>query len=348
MSWYEIKAVAQGRIAEIFIFDVIVDYAWDEDEVTAKGFIDELKALGELDEIRVRIHSPGGSVWAGNVIYNVLKRHSAKVTVIVDGLAASIASVIAMAGDTIIMPENAMMMIHNPMAYGGGNVKELQKVIDRLETAKVGMLASYSSKTGLTDEKLIDLLDAETWMTAADAKLLGFADEVGQPVEMAAKFDLSRYSNAPQSLFNNLQPAVPKPPVPVAQQTPEQGDEMMDLKALKEKHPDLYAQVLKEGEDNGIKAGITAEVERVKAVNAALIPGHEELIATLAADGKTTGAEAALAVNQAENKLRQTTHEQIIADSPAAPNAAEPGDDDAEARETKENVSGLVAGMNRG
>lgn len=347
MKWYEIKAALQGRIAEIFIFDVIVDYAWDEDEVTAKGFIDELKALGELDEIRVRMHSPGGSVWAGNVIYNVLKRHKAKVTVIVDGLAASIASVIAMAGDTIIMPENAMMMIHNPMAYGSGNVNDLKKVIDRLETAKVGMLASYSDKTGLSDDKLIELLDAETWMTANEAKELGFADEVGQPVEMAAKFDLSRYSKAPQALFNKQQPVVPHTPVMVAQQFPDEGDENMDLKALKEKHPDLYASVIKEGEKSGMQAGIAAEVARVQAVNAALIPGHEELIATLAADGTTTGAEAALAVNKAERDLRVTAHEGIKKDSPKAPKAAEPGEESPEAKETKENINGLVAGMNK-
>ncbi|MCF6267691.1 MAG: Clp protease ClpP, partial [Desulfuromusa sp.] len=261
MKWYEIKALA-GRVAEIFIFDVIVDYAWDESEVTAKGFIDDLQALGDLDEIRVRINSPGGSVYAGNVIYNVLKRQSAKVTVIVDGIAASIASVVAMAGDTVIMPANAMMMIHNPMAYANGNAEDLQKVINRLETAKVGMLASYSSKTGLSEEKLIEMLDAETWLTATEAKELGFADEVGQPVQMAAEFDLSRYHNPPQSLTNKQQPSAPQPLAPVAQQSPARGEDPMKLEELQAKHPDLYATVVanakKAGHDEGLQAGIAA------------------------------------------------------------------------------------------
>lgn len=349
MKWYEIKAAIEGRIAEIFIFDVIVDYAWDDDEVTAKGFIDELKALGDLDEIRVRINSPGGSVYAGNVIYNVLKRQSAKVTVIVDGIAASIASVIAMAGDTVIMPDNAMMMIHNPMAYAGGNVDDLQKVINRLEVAKVGMLASYSSKTGLSDEKLIKLLNAETWMTATEAKALGFADEVGQPVLMAATFDLTRYSNAPQILTNKLQPAASQQPIPVAQQSSEKGAEPMKLEELQAKHPDLYATVVanakKSGHDEGLQAGITAELARVTAVNAALIPGHEELIATLAADGKTTGGEAALAVLAAENKLRDTAAAEIEDDASQTVPAAEAGNESVEAKQVKDNVSGMLAGM---
>ncbi len=352
MKWYEIKAEAGSRVADILIYDVIVDYAWDEDEVSAKGFIDDLNALGTLDEIRVRINSPGGSVYAGNVIYNVLKRQSAKVTIIIDGIAASIASVIAMAGDKVIMPDNAMMMIHDPWTYASGNADDLRKTINMLETARASMIGSYTGKTGLDEEKISALMKAETWMTAAMAKELGFADEVGQPVAMAASFDLSRYSNVPKALMDKQQPAAQaKATGPVAQQSLGKGDDTMDLKALQEKHPDLYAQLLKMGEDagyeKGVKAGITAEQERIQAVNAALIPGHEALIAKLAADGKTSGAEAALAVNQAERALRATALSDMQTDKPKAPQAAEPGDEGGEAKQIKEDVSGLVAAMNR-
>ena len=136
-----------------------------------------------------------------------------------------------------------------------------------------------------------------------------------------------------------------------AKQTPIEGVETMDLKTLQEKHPETYAQAIKLGEDAGFDkgraAGIKAELDRVAAVNEALIPGHEELIAKLAADGKTTGAEAALAVNQAEKKLRETAHSNIKNDLPDPPKAAEPGDDSKEAAEAKETVDGLVAAMNK-
>ncbi len=136
-------------------------------------------------------------------------------------------------------------------------------------------------------------------------------------------------------------------------QSTEIGGTTMDkeLKELKEKTPKLYAAVLeighKAGHAEGITAGALAEQQRVKAVNAALIPGHEKLIATLAADGKTTGGEAALAVLGAENKLRDTAAAEIEEDAPAAPNAAEPGSETAEAKQEQENVAGLKAGMAR-
>jgi ATP-dependent Clp protease, protease subunit len=114
-KWYEFRAQATGA-AEIVIYDEIGAFG-----IPAKAFIDELKRLGPVAELTVRINSPGGSVFDGVAIYNALERHGAAITVWIDGIAASIASMIAMAGDVIVMPENAMLVLHDPSGDGHGH-----------------------------------------------------------------------------------------------------------------------------------------------------------------------------------------------------------------------------------
>ena len=191
--WFDFRAQARG--AEIVIYDEIGAFG-----IPAKAFLDELEALGPVAELTVRINSPGGSVFDGFAIYNALKRHDAAVTVWIDGIAASIASVIAMAGDRVVMPENGMLMLHDPSALVIGTAADMRGMADALDRMKAGMVAAYRDKSGRDDVEIEALMSAETWLSAQEAVSLGLADRVEQPVRMAAHFDLSRFHNTPPQL----------------------------------------------------------------------------------------------------------------------------------------------------
>src|SRR5690606_37593629 len=139
----------------------ISDISWWGDEVTPKQFKEDLDALGDIDTLNVYINSPGGDVFAGQAIYSMLKRHKATINVYVDGLAASIASLIAMAGDKVIMPANAMMMVHNAWTFAFGNANDFRKLADDMDKIRDSMVVAYESRSALTTDEIIDLLDAE-------------------------------------------------------------------------------------------------------------------------------------------------------------------------------------------
>ena len=166
--------------ADVNIDGEIVSYKWDDSDTTGASFRDDLKELGDVKTINLHINSPGGSVFEGISIYNQLKQNKATVNVYVDGLAASIASVIAMSGDTIFMPENSMMMIHNPWTMTMGNAKELRKQADDLDRVGQQSVKTYLAKAdGKIDEtNLKQLMDDETWLSADEAVGYGLADEV--------------------------------------------------------------------------------------------------------------------------------------------------------------------------
>lgn len=170
---------------ELYIYSNVEgdSYDWWRDEeikseTSARHFREQLGAHPDAKEIAVYINSLGGSVMEGVAIYNQLKRHPAHKTVYVDGFACSIASVIAMAGDTVIMPRNTVMMIHNAWTYAIGNAEELRKAADDLEVLNTAARQAYLLKAGdkLTEEHLTELLDAETYLTAAQCIELGLAD----------------------------------------------------------------------------------------------------------------------------------------------------------------------------
>ena len=149
-----------------------------ESETSAKHFKAELDKHPDVKEIRVYINSLGGSVVEGLAICNQLRRHPAHKTVVIDGFACSIASVIAMAGDTVIMPKSAMMMIHNPWTIALGNAEELRKTADDLDKLGEGVRQAYLEKAGdkLDESKLIEMLNAETYLTAEECIAFGLAD----------------------------------------------------------------------------------------------------------------------------------------------------------------------------
>ncbi|RIM88331.1 Clp protease ClpP [Staphylococcus xylosus] len=173
--------------AEIYIYGDIVSSKWFDTDVTASDFRKELDNLGYVKEIDVHINSAGGNVFEGHAIYNMLKMHKAKINIYVDALAASIASVIAMSGDTIFMHKNSFMMIHNSWIMTIGNAKELRDTANLLEKTDESSNSAYLDKSNkLTEEELKKLLEAETWLTADEAVDKGLADEVLEPNEIAA------------------------------------------------------------------------------------------------------------------------------------------------------------------
>ena len=203
-KFWEMKMSANEGEADIFIYGDIERYKWIEEDTTAQSFKEDLDSLGDVSAINLYINSPGGAVFEGVAIYNMLKRHKARINVHVDALAASIASVIAMAGDTIFMPKNSMMMIHNPWTFAIGNAEELRKQADDLDRIGQSVRQSYLGKAGdkLTEEKLQEMLDAETWLSADEAHSYGLCDVVEEANQMAASVSdvLAHYKNVPKSL----------------------------------------------------------------------------------------------------------------------------------------------------
>ena len=187
------KAKADKSQAEIIIYGVIGNSFW-EDGISDVNFQKELKALGDVKKITVRLNSVGGDVFQGWAIYNLLKQHKAEITVHIDGIAASIASIIALAGDKIVMGEGSQMMIHSAWTYTAGNARDLESVIDRLLSIDEQLIKTYAAKTKKDREYMRGLVQAETWFTAEQAVEEGLADEVaGESLAIAACF-LDKFS----------------------------------------------------------------------------------------------------------------------------------------------------------
>ncbi|MGE6647953.1 ClpP-like prohead protease/major capsid protein fusion protein [Shewanella colwelliana] len=201
-SWYQIKA--QNGHAELTIYDEIGGWG-----ITAKQFARDLQALGKVSSITARIHSPGGDVFEGMAIYNIIKGHPAQKVCHIDGLAASMASVIAMAFDEVIMPANAMMMVHKPWGGTLGDADDMRKYADLLDKVEGNLVGAYAQKTGLSDDELHALLAEETWLTGSEALEKGFADTVTDPLQIAASLSSKRlkdFTNMPDSLKNLFAP----------------------------------------------------------------------------------------------------------------------------------------------
>ncbi|ALI55977.1 head maturation protease, ClpP-related [Celeribacter marinus] len=192
-TWYTIRARASG--AEVLIYDEIGAYG-----VSAKGFLAELGALPDDAPIDLRLNSPGGSVFDAVAIYNALTRHEGTITVWIDGIAASAASYIAMAGDEIIMPENAFLMIHDPSGIVMGTAADMRDMAGTLDKIAASMTRGYAAKSGKPEEDIAALLTAETWFDAKDALEAGLATRMAEPVRIAASFDIGRFRNAPPDL----------------------------------------------------------------------------------------------------------------------------------------------------
>lgn len=242
------KADAPGTL-ELYIYGDVEGDGWDwwsgeliRSETSANAFRDALAAHPDVTEISIYINSYGGSVFEGTAIYNQLKRHSAHKTVYVDGFACSVASIIAMAGDTVVMPRNALMMIHNIGMGVFGNAADLRKAADDLETINQAGMAAYLSKAGgkLDAERLREMYDAETWLTAEQCMELGLADQYADKdadmsgaaaILQKANLTLEQHLNVQKSLTAQLrQLAQPETnPAPQPASDPEPKNRIMSL-----------------------------------------------------------------------------------------------------------------------
>lgn len=213
MKWYDIKNKADK--SEIWIYEMIGQDFWTGDGVTAKTFQKDLSEI-KSSQIDLHINSPGGDVFDGNTIYNLLKQHPATVTTYIDGLAASIASVIAMAGDKIYMAENGLFMMHNPWGLAMGQASDMRKMADTLDKVRDSMTTIYTKKSGKTESDINALLMDETWLSADEALEAGFIDEITGKMDMAA---CSKFGPVMAKLgFKKIPDAINPNPMPSAKE----------------------------------------------------------------------------------------------------------------------------------
>ena len=200
----------------LYLEGVIAEESWFDDDITPEAFKQEL--LSGTGPITLRVNSPGGDCVAASRIYTMLMDYPYDVTVQIDGMAASAASVIAMAGTRVTMSPTAMMMIHNPFTVAQGDSAEMQKAIRLLDEVKESIINAYEIKTGLSRTRLSHLMDSETWMNAWKAKELGFCDEVlytdnvSKPDEQPG-FSFAR-KQAAARLLNRVLATIPEKPKP--------------------------------------------------------------------------------------------------------------------------------------
>ena len=279
-SWYSIKAKANDT-AEISIYDEIGFWG-----VTAQSFSKDLKALGNnLKQINLHIHSPGGDVFDGIAIYNLLKNHPANVTVYIDGLAASMASVIAMAGNEVIMPENAMMMIHKPWGIQGGDAEDMRKYADLLDKVENTLIPAYANKTGKTPEELAEMLSAETWLNGKECVEQGFADKLAEPLVAMASIKsrkLEDFENMPKAMKNMLfKPQGNAGTTPATQATP--AEQSAPVNQTQTVTVDNTAQV---------QADLNKRNADIKAVFAPFGSAHSDLLVECLGDLSITAEQA--------------------------------------------------------
>jgi len=188
---------------------VIAEESWFDDDVTPKLFREQLNA-GNGD-IVLYVNSPGGDCVAASQIYTMLIEYKGRVTVKIDGIAASAASVIAMAGTEVLMAPTALLMVHNPLTVAIGDTEEMQKAIAMLDEVKESIITSYELKTGMSRAMLAHLMDAETWMNAQKAIELGFADGIlAREVDVPDGIPINSYQFSRRAVTNSLLSKIPK------------------------------------------------------------------------------------------------------------------------------------------
>lgn len=300
-SWYTIKA--QGDNVEIDIFDEIGFWG-----VNAKDFITDLKRYPDASAITLRINSYGGEVFDGVAIYNALKRHPANVTVVVYGVAASIASVIAMAGDRVIMPENTYLFIHDPLALVVGDADDMRDMAEALDKIAAGLVASYVAKSGKDQDEVKKWMTEDTWFTAAEALDAGLADEVTSAVKIAANANMQRFKNLPDPLKPLAQDPQPEPaPEPEPEPTPEPETPTAEeaAKAATERAAEIVSLCTKAGVADAaadyLSSGLTVDNVKAKLADAAKI--RARCVAAKLPERANAYIKAGMSVGEVANEL---------------------------------------------
>ncbi len=215
---YMLSKAGEGQpTPTLYLYDILgVDMLGG---IAARQVVDDLQALGQVPSLDVRLNSPGGDVFEGIAVYNALVRFPAKVTVHVDGLAASIASLVAMAGDKTLVAENAMLMLHRPWSIVAGDAEEMRRQAEALDKAWSAMLTTYARRTGrrpATVAQRVADAGGEWWLTAEEAVAEGFADATEKAEKETAVFGLERFRKVPARLAAQEKDARPLvlPPLP--------------------------------------------------------------------------------------------------------------------------------------
>ena len=232
--------------AELMLYGDIAESFWG-DTISAKEVTEYLADL-DVENINVYINSNGGVVDTAIAINNALRRHKAKVTVNIDGIAASAATLITCAGDTVKMPKNALFLIHNPLTIAMGDSEEMRKQADVLEKYKNSIMETYLQKVNIDKEKLSELMDNESWLSAEEALKYGFIDEIIENADIQVVenkvisnnmvFNMAEFKNfnVDKNIKNNGK-----------------GSEKMTREEIKNQYPDIYAEIINEGKEIGIK-----------------------------------------------------------------------------------------------
>ena len=298
LKFWNVMKNDEEKSAELILYGSIgSDEYWDD--ISDKAFKQDIENLGDVENITLHINSPGGSVFSAVAIANTLKNHKAKITANIDGLAASAATIITSACDTVKMPKNALFMIHNPITFAYGNNQDMQKTLEMLNKVKNSIIETYLNKAKTDKETLSELMDNETWMNAEEAKEYGFIDEIlDENVEKEVienkliinnmAFDISRFKNFKEK--KNREPRVINISVNSTGSPEEIADKFRDilnltenqkneggnmtLEELKNKFPELYNQIFNEGKE----AGITKERERMREIDNLDVSNYSELV----------------------------------------------------------------------
>lgn len=351
-----IRNEARAEEVELLVYGDIGADSWKDEYVGAKAFAEALSSV-KGKHVTVRINSYGGDVFAGQAIYSMLKRHPGGCTTIVDGIAASAASIIAMAGDTVIMPENAMLMIHNPWCLAYGNASDFRKTADDMDKIGESLVAVYVAKTGKTEDEIRVLLDAETWMTAQEAVDMGFADEIEAAREIAASVSDGMMHVVSAAGEAVVEAAKVRRTPPEWMRTPEntavpqvKGEVHCMPKSreeLEKEYAEVFAQIRAEAREEGVKA----ERERQAAIDKLAIPGTEALVKAARETGETPEALAVRIVQDMGSKGAQylsaaKLDAAAVATIPAAGIAT--GDDAAERARARDVVKKAAARVRGG
>ena len=298
LKFWNVMKNDEEKSAELILYGSIgSDEYWDD--ISDKAFKQDIENLGDVENITLHINSPGGSVFSAVAIANTLKNHKAKITANIDGLAASAATIITSACDTVKMPKNALFMVHNPITFAYGNNQDMQKTLKMLNKVKNSIIETYLNKAKTDKETLSELMDNETWMSAEEAKEYGFIDEIlDENVEKEVienkliinnmAFDISKFKNFKEKKIQ--EPRVINISVNSTGNSEEIADKFRDilnstenqknkggnmtLEELKNKFPELYNQIFNEGKE----AGITKERERMREIDNLDVSNYSELV----------------------------------------------------------------------
>ncbi|NLT94858.1 MAG: Clp protease ClpP [Clostridia bacterium] len=265
-------------------------------ECTSPNMVNAQLEEANGEDIEVIINSGGGEVYAGSEIYTALKDYPGKVTVKIVGIAASAASIIAMAGDKVLISPTAQIMIHTASNVSKGDYRVHQSSSDFLRNWDKSIANAYMLKTGMTQEELLELMDKETWLTAQQALEKGFVDEImfedsNQPklVASAGYFEM-----IPQKVIDKIKNEIKKGALQNMIEINKKGERIMDLEQLINEYPDLYEQVKNEG--------IKEERERIKAIEEIAMPGNEDIINKAKFETGITAEEVAVEILKAEKQ----------------------------------------------